>query len=536
MNEDAAREVLLVRALETSAGSRALVDEADRLHAGRTAAELARWDATRGGGTPSAEGFVAHRARLLVERVGAAQPAVARAARALAWRPALATGLALAALLAGLLVEQVSDRGRVNLLAFPLFGIVAWNLLVYAWLLLAALRPAPRRARAAPPGGSGAGAAGVASVAPAARAPVGPLRAALLRLAMRTVGATRGPHAAALASFAADWSRAVAPLARARAARILHVAAALFALGAVAGLYLRGLVFDYRVGWESTFLGAPAVRSLLGAVLGPAAALLGVTLPDVAGIASLRFPAGAGGAAAATWIHLHALTVGLAAILPRLALGAFAGWREARLARALPLDLGTPYFRRLLAPFLRGESRLRVVPYSYAPDEPASEGLRAIAVALLGESAQLALAPTVPYGEESRAAADLAAGDSAVPLTLALFSLAATPEVENHGRFLAALRDAAGARRPLAVLVDEGPYRRRLGAAAEARLEERRRSWESFAAARELPVACVDLGAPDLAALERRLAAVIGGGGAPASGADAAAPGGAAPGHGGAAP
>jgi hypothetical protein len=512
MNEDAAREVLLVRALETSEGSRGLVGEADRLHAGRTAAELAHWDATRGGGAPSAEGFLAHRARLLVERIGTAHPSVARATRALAWRPGLGASILLAALLAGLVVEQVGDRSKVNLLAFPLFGIVAWNLAVYAWLLLAALRRAAGGAGASASAGAGAGSPGTTGAAPAAPGEVGPLRAALLRLAMRTAGATRGPHAAALASFASDWSRAVAPLARARAARILHVAAALFALGAVAGLYLRGLVFDHRIGWESTFLEAPAVRTLLATVLGPAAALLGVMLPGVEGVASIRFPAGAVGAAAATWIHLHALTVLLAAILPRLALAALAGWRESRLARRLPLDLGTPYFRRLLAPFLRGESRLRVVPYSYVPDEPATAGLRAVAAALLGDSAQLALAPTVPYGEESRAAADLAAGESAVPLTLALFSLAATPEVENHGRFLAALRDAAGAPRPLAVLVDAGPYRRRLGSAAGSRLEERRRAWESFAAARDLPLACVDLEAPDLAALEQQLAPVLGGG------------------------
>lgn len=494
MDEDAAREVCLLRAIETGPAADALLSGADRLHAARTAAELARWDAARGATLPATESFLVHRARLLLERLGATQPAIARAARALAWRPVVGLGVALAALLAGLLLEQVADRGHVNLLAFPLFGIVAWNLLVYVALLFAALRASP------------------------ARGPAGGLRGALLRLASRAGGGRRGAQAAAVGEFAAEWSAVVAPLARARAARVLHLAAALLALGAVVGLYLRGLVFDYRVGWESTFLDAPQVHAVLAALLGPAAALLGVPFPDVATIAALRFApggdggvgSGAGGTVAATWIHLHALTVALAVILPRLLLAAVAGLREARLARRLPLDLETPYFRRLLAPFLGTSPCLRVLPYSHAPDDRARDGLATLARALLGEAAQVDVLAGVAYGEEDRAAAVLeGAGASPASLVLALFNLAATPEVENHGRFLEALRAAGGA--PLAVLVDAGPYARRLGSEAGARLEERGRSWRAFAAARGLRCACVDLAAPPLAELERELGPALAG-------------------------
>ena len=42
MNEDAAREVCLLRAIETGPTADALLSDADRLHAARTAAELAR--------------------------------------------------------------------------------------------------------------------------------------------------------------------------------------------------------------------------------------------------------------------------------------------------------------------------------------------------------------------------------------------------------------------------------------------------------------------------------------------------------------
>lgn len=473
MDEDAVRDVLLVRSLEDDASTGALLDAADRQHAARTAAELARWDATRRGGEPAPEVFLASRARLLRERLAASTPAVARAARALAWRPALAAALPPLAFGAGLLLEQVADRGHVNVLAFPLLTLVAWNLAVYALLAIGAMRHAAARA-----GG----------VAPQP----GPVRGLLLRALRVATGTPRGALAVALGRYFDAAARALAPLAAARAARVLHLGAAAFAAGAIAGLYLRGLVFDYRVGWESTFLDAPAVHALLATVLAPAAALLGRPVPDVAAIAAIRFPASAGGAQAALWIHLHALTVALAVLLPRLALAALARVREARLARHVPLALDAPYYRRLLAGFARGAARLRVVPYSHTVDEPAAAGLRALAQRLFGDDATLALAPVVAYGDEARAATGLVAGDPAVPLTLALFSVAATPEVENHGAFLDALR-AATAPGCGAVLLDTGPLQRRLGAQAAPRIAERLATWRAFAAARGWVVAAADL-------------------------------------------
>ncbi len=482
MNEDAARDVLLVRAIETTEASQALIGEADRRHASRTAAELARWQSSAAGTPPTAEVFLARRAALLLERLSTTQPALARASRALAWRPAIGAIVAALALLAGALAEQVADRGHVNILAFPLLAIVAWNLVVYLLLALQALRRAPTPGR---------------------------LRGAVAAASQRALRQGSGPIAPALQRFGVDWSRAMAPLVLARSARLLHLAAALLAIGAVAGLYLRGLVFEYRIGWESTFLDAPAVRGLLAAVLGPAAALLGLSFPSVEEIAAIRFPASAGGERAAQWIHLHALTVLLAVIVPRLLLFALAALHERRHSRHVPLDLQAPYFRRLLGPLRSGEVRLRVVPYSHTVDEGAAHGLRALAQRLLGEGAGLTLAPSVAYGDEARAAQGVLAADPQVPLTLGLFSLAATPEAENHGEFLATLRRALAAPRSgdapagsaMAILVDEASYRRRLGTdsgtGAAARLEERREAWRAFGATRGLAVACVDLAAPD---------------------------------------
>jgi hypothetical protein len=84
-----------------------------------------------------------------------------------------------------------------------------------------------------------------------------------------------------------------------------------------------------------------------------------------------------------------------------------------------------------------------------------------------------------------------------------LFTLAATPEVENHGAVLLALRDAlaqarSGAR--LLVLVDESPYVANLRGdpSLAARIEERRSAWRAFVA-RHGVEACI----ADLAALGR---------------------------------
>ena len=92
-------------------------------------------------------------------------------------------------------------------------------------------------------------------------------------------------------------------------------------------------------------------------------------------------------------------------------------------------------------------------------------GLRAVAVALLGDDAEVVLHPAITFGAESSASQMLPAADSGVLLTLALFGLAATPENENHGTFLKALRSASESAR-LAVLIDESGYRRRLGVQA----------------------------------------------------------------------
>lgn len=485
MDEHAARNVLLVRAVEGTDTARTLITDADRQHAARAAAELTRWSASERGTQASAELYVEKRAELLAAKVGERERGLANAVRAFAWRPWIGVLLPSAALVFGAYFQQVGDRQHINVLAFPLVTIVLWNLAVYAVLFIRAVSSALRAPR--PPSG---------------------LRRAVVRITRRGAARLRGVAGASFAAFMDEWSRASSALLMARGARVLHIAAACLALGAVAGLYIRGLVFEYRAGWESTFLDATQVHALLSFLLAPAASVLGSPFPSAGEIASIRWPDSTG-ENAARWIHWYALTVAVLVIAPRLLLGAIARWREQSLSRRFPLTLDEPYFRRLLAGFAPQRLQLRVLPYSYTIDEASLHGLREATRSLLGDSTDLTLRPTIPFGAEASATTGLDPADRTVGLSVALFNLASTPEHENHGAFLDALRDALGPR--LIALIDEASYTRRLGLApgVRDRLAERRAAWSGFCAAHGVASAFVDLAKPDLAQLERDVEPVL---------------------------
>jgi hypothetical protein len=150
--------------------------------------------------------------------------------------------------------------------------------------LVGRLAPArAQRARPVAPDADGPGRARPAHAAPTASAPL----------------------ANAIAAFTAAWTERAAPLYAVRAARVLHLAAAVFAAGVLTGMYVRGLAFEYRASWESTFLGPETVYALLAFALAPGAWLTGIGVPDVAHIASIRTGADPGSENAALWLHLY---------------------------------------------------------------------------------------------------------------------------------------------------------------------------------------------------------------------------------------
>lgn len=463
MDERAALDVTAIRAVETSDRARGLWSDADRAWASRVAAEAVGADAT-----PDA--FLARRARFALERAGDRVKALPRAVRALHWRPWVGLAVVAAAFVLGFALDRIGDSGRINILAPPVLGVIAWNLVVYV-LLFAGL--VLRYGDVALPG---------------------PLKRAIVRVAGGTLR-PRGELADALGAFARDWTKLASPLYSARASRIMHLAAALLALGVIAGLYVRGLAYEYRAAWESTFLSAETVHALARFAYAPGSAVTGISVPDASAIAAIRVPDGEN---AARWLHLMAATVVVLVVVPRLALAAFSGTLERHRSRNIPLPLDEPYYRRLLRGYRGGPARVRVLPYSYTLPAEAAAGLETIVARSFGGSAALHVAAPVAYGTEA-----VAPGEAHGGATFVVFGGAATPEPELHGRLLAQLAGSDAI-----ALVDESPLVAQ-GADA-ARLEARRAAWREVCSHAKVPVVFADLRAPDLAAVESALDDALG--------------------------
>jgi hypothetical protein len=460
LDEKAALEITAVRAIESADPAHALCTDDDRAWASRAAAEIAGE-----GGTE--ETFLATRARLVLERVGTRVKAFPRAVGALRWRPWAGVAIVALAFPVGAAINQVGDSQRINLLAPPLFGLLLWNIAVYVAIVAGFV------------------------VRYGDAAPLGPLRRLVARLAGGKARPGRRDSSVVIAQFAGDWARLSAPLYGARAARILHLAAVAFALGLVAGLYVRGIALEYRATWESTFLDAAAVRSWLAAVLAPGAALTGIPVPSAAEVAAIRAPAGEN---AARWLHLMAGTVALVVVLPRLALALWSGLVEHRYRTRFPLALDEPYFARLLRGFRGGPMRVVVAPYSYNIATPAATGLERLIRRVFGSNASVTITAPVAYGNEDALAAGVHR-DHAVNV-IALFNATATPEREAHGVFLDQLAAQLAPGGTLTGLIDESALRERWVDDPE-RLEQRRASFRALCKDRRVACAFATLAAAD---------------------------------------
>jgi hypothetical protein len=428
----------------------------------------AAWVASReaAGDAPGDAARVARRAKPLAEALCARHATLRTAHRAALLRvPVLA--VVAAAFAFGLAADALGARKTLSIVAFPLGTLLVWNLAVYV-------------------------VSGVIGPFAARVPPQRPLLPQRIGLWLAERHARLAPPeaaqwiAAALRRFAGAIAQALGPLFAARTRAAFHLGAIAFAAGIVAGMYVRGLVLEYRATWESTFVESPAsVAGFLGTVLGPAAGLYDVlaggarasALLSAESIASIRAPESG---PAALWIHLWALTALLGIGLPRAVLAGLALRRAHRLAAALAPPLAAPYYVRLLAAD-RGEGvRVRVWPYSHRPSPRAADRLRELLHEHFGNRAQLTLADPVEYGGELAA---LASADAHV----ALFNLAQPPEQEVHGAFVEALR-ARGADH-LRVLLDEEPYTARMGGDERERVEQRRRAWERMLRAAGAPAA-----------------------------------------------
>jgi Protein of unknown function (DUF2868) len=492
MNANSLRAILLVKNVEEQDPDGSILPLAEREAATRDA--LRQHPKDDNNLEAYAWRVLAARADSLRTRLAERHPVVTRTVDLESQLTGVGGFVLLAALVLGLALSLFDSRVRIEILAFPLLGLVLWNLVVYAVLALSSLRrrPAPSAtARSLLPGWS-----------------LWPARWTWQRAAklIKQSSFYHRPLAAALRRFSEEWWPLAQPLLVWQGKRLFHFGSAAIALGLIAGFYLRGIALEYRAGWESTFLGASQVRSLLGLVYGPGSVLTGIGLPaDDAGVAALHWRDGQGGGAAAPWIHLMAATAVLYVVVPRLLLAFLATLRLARASDALsPPESLLTYARHTLGGSHAAlpAQTARLSCFAYQPGATSERGVQRVLGVAFGPDTRIEFAPAIAYGDEESFTAQ--ARGPARDLEVLLFSLAATPEVENHGAILQQARDQwsrakAGSR--LLVLVDETPYLARLGgdASLATRIEQRRAAWRDFVRAHGLEACTLDLGSVPVA-------------------------------------
>jgi hypothetical protein len=492
MNEAGARRLALVRAVETEDTAEALLTRDDRLSATGVALTDAGPEGDRRQSKAREDRFLERRSALAFERLASRYPAVVQAERRTRWPGWVDWAVPLAAFVLGV-ASNIIDGSRLSIIAFPMLGMLAWNLVVYALLV----------------------AKGFGRIASRKRTPRPRTATKLLeRLAGagRAAASAQQPLAGALARYLKDWLSWSAPLTNSRAARLFHFAAAALAVGLLAGMYWRALGTEYRAGWESTLLGPQAVHGLIHLMLWPASLVTGVALPDLQRVSALRWGIGSAGENAAPWLHLYAATALLFIIGPRLLLGAWNAVRAARLAAHFPIPGGNDFYIRRLFRSLRGDAPVvRIIPYSFHPPERTQRQLEQLLGDVLGAKTRVVVEPPIPYGNEDEwlAKLDFAGGDA--DHLVVLFNLSATPEAENQGALVSGVRRRiaeAKSGAALTVLLDESAMRQRLGADGEARLESRRAAWEAMLRQHHAVPLSLDLDA-ELASLARPLEAAL---------------------------
>jgi len=359
----------------------------------------------------------------------------------------------LVAFAVGIATKQLGPEKRVNVLAFPLLGVLAWNALVYLFAIGGAFFHKAK--------GS---------------ALLGGVVSKFAERAMRRIE-SKGDREleSGLSRFVGAWYQLTASARVCSLRSSLHLGAAALSVGVVAGMYWNGLAFQYLAAWESTFLGPDGVHGLFAALFAPASAISGIPLPGIEEIRAMELKTGDEGVSAAPWIHLFAITVGMFVVVPRLLMA----WRFHRKSRAQEAaidfrEVAPEYIDRLLRTREGGNLIARLFPHRMELGSKERDRLRALVHQIWGGKLVVEFEDPILYGDEDEA--QFEAGD----YQLLVLNFSATPEEESQGRLVKRFRDQLS--RTGLVILDAQPFRERFGGLGEfeRRKEERRSAWESI--------------------------------------------------------
>ncbi len=468
MNIEDTKKILIVQALEEVDDQELVISSDDKTRASRLA------------GSPLPEklsdreedSFFVKRADRLLQILSA------RIASIASWSQSgstghrfgvLSLGVVVLAAVFGFLTNELGPEKRINILAFPLIGIIIWNLFVYVAELVLFFRPEGQLFTS------------------------GLIHSLATGLISRIGGGKNNPPqdpdprdqitAGACLRFESHWLKFLIPVWGARIKSLLHLTALVLAAAAIAGMYVKGLAHEYLAVWESTFFqDGASLRPFLNVVLGPAASLFGESLPPVAELNQVHLSTDNTPGLednAAKWIHWYAATIAIYVLVPRAILAVVWRFKAAHQAKNIPFRSVSPrYFDRLISISSGKSLPVTVLPYAHEPGEQIRRKVLRETENLFSRPIALSWEKAIAFGEEEQL--ELGSPDEERAILL-LFNFSATPERETHLELFHTLLKFQHTDR-YHILLDAEAFDKRSAAFSEAdkRREERRQAWEDL--------------------------------------------------------
>ncbi len=495
MNESDARKVLFVRALESGDPAGLVLPKADRLIATRKAQRpevvISEDKSTPRPLNQKEESFFVRRAESLIQTLKQCCPDARLDLGEMQWKGWITALLFGLAFFLGFLANEFESGKRLNLLAFPVMGMLIWNFAVYGYIGFLQIRGTIKRDSSVVFNG--------------------PIINALSRMATRHLKRNRvtSDRTSILnrcfQNFTLEWTRLSSLIYKNQVTRVMHVCAVLFAVGIIGGMYIRGVTTEYYAGWESTFLEPETVQKIMGTVLMPAAHLTGQQLPTLERIKAIQWRDRRVGENAAEWIHLLAKTIFLFIVLPRGFLFFIALKRERRLRSHFPIPSAEDsYFRGLLTARAGEREHILVIPYTIELTDKQMEVMRSLIDQSFGWKTQIEFHDSIPYDSEDTLFTEVVGRTMAsTEYLIILFNLSSTPEYEIHGAFVKSLKEAISmdnSTKHLIITIDESYFVSRFSRQenGKERVESRKKLWENTVSTDTLKPIFINLHNPDV--------------------------------------